>query len=284
MTCAWKQLLAVLPVWMRKEVDQYRQEPLQELRLRINAPPALVLAQRTCWLNRNITREDLTFTVNTASSYSPWTAASAAKGYLTIAGGHRMGLCGEVVVQQGRVTGFREISSLCIRVARDFPGIAGDLKTLSGSILLLGPPGSGKTTLLRDLIRQKELSDTVCVVDQRKELFPEGLPRGNRVDVLSGCSKKEGIRMLLRTMGPGCIAMDEITDPEDTTALLEAANCGVSLLATAHAGSLDDYRQRKIYRPLWENQIFPWVVVLQKDKSYTLERMTKCTASGLVRS
>ncbi len=284
MTCAWKQLLAVLPVWMRKEVELYREQPLQELRLRINAPPVLVLADRSCRLSRNITREDLTFTVNAASSYSPWTAASAARGFLTISGGHRMGLCGEAVVQQGSVTGFREISSVCIRIARDFPGIAADLKTLPGSILLLGPPGSGKTTLLRDLIRQKALSETICVVDERKELFPEGLPRGTPVDILSGCSKKEGIRMLLRTMGPSCIAMDEITDPEDTAALLEAANCGVRLLATAHAGSLADYRQRRIYRPLWENQIFPWVLVLQTDKSYTLERMTKCTASGLAQS
>lgn len=282
MTCAWKQLLAVLPIWMRKEVDIHKDILLQELRLRINAPPELVFADKACWINRTITPEDLNYIINAASRYSPWTAATMAKGYITVSGGHRIGVCGETVIQQGSVTGFRNITSVCIRIARDFPGIAADLKRISGSVLLLGPPGSGKTTLLRDLIRQKADSETVCVVDERKELFPEGLPPGKRVDILSGCSKSAGIAMLLRTMGPSCIAMDEITDPEDAYALQEAANCGIHLLATAHATSVSDYQQRTIYRPLWENRIFPLILVLKKDKSYTIERMSQCVTNGLV--
>ena len=284
MTCAWKELLAILPVWMRKEVDLQKDKLPQELRLRINAPPELIFSGKSIWLNRNVSSEDLSYTVNTACSYSPWAATSTAKGYITVTGGHRIGICGEAVVQQGSISGFRNISSLCIRIARDFSGIAKYLTEIPGSILLLGPPGSGKTTLLRDLIRQKEQTEVVCVVDERKELFPEGLPRGKRIDILSGCSKKEGIRMLLRTMGPNYIAMDEITDSEDTNALLEAVNCGVHLMATAHASSLTDYQQRKVYQPLWENQIFPTVLVLRKDKSYTVERMTKWTTNGSVQS
>ena len=178
MTCAWKQLLAVLPIWMRKEVDIHKDMLPQELRLRINAPPELVFADKSCWINRAITPEDLNYIINAASRYSPWTAATMAKGYITVSGGHRIGVCGETVIQQGSVTGFRKITSVCIRIARDFPGIAADLKRISGSVLLLGPPGSGKTTLLRDLIRQKTDSETVCVVDERKELFPEGLSPG----------------------------------------------------------------------------------------------------------
>lgn len=282
MTCAWKELLAVLPMWMRKDVDTLGAASLQELRLRINSPPELVFPEESRWLNRIVTREDLNYTVNAASSYSPWTAASAARGYITAMGGHRIGLCGEAVVQQDTVVGIRQVSSLCIRIARDFPGIAAGLGKITGSVLILGPPGWGKTTLLRDLIRQREKTERICVVDERGELFPEGLPRGNRTDVLTGCSKGEGIPMLLRTMGPGCIAVDEITDPADALALLQAANCGVRLLATAHGVSVSDFQKRSVYRPLLDNHVFDVFLVLKKDRSYTMERMTQCSISGLV--
>lgn len=274
MTCAWKELLAVLPIWMRKDVDTLGAASLQELRLRINSPPELVCASKRHWLSRNITSEDLNYTINAASRYSPWTAASSAQGFITVLGGHRIGICGEAVVHQGTITGIQNVTSLCIRIARDYPGIAAGLEQITGSVLILGAPGWGKTTLLRDLIRQRQKTDVICVMDERRELFPAGLPWGKRIDILSGCSKKDGIQMLLRTMGPSCIAMDEITDPEDTFALLDAANCGVQLLATAHAASLLDFRQRRIYQPLLENQIFDVFLVLNRDKSYTMERMT----------
>lgn len=282
MTCAWKELLTVLPVWMRKEVDTQGADSLQELRLRINSPPELVSSEGSRCLERSITQEDLHYTVNAASRYSPWAAASAAQGYITVTGGHRIGLCGEAVVQQGMVSGIKNISSLCIRVARDFPGIAARAASITGSVLIIGPPGWGKTTLLRDLIRQREKADEICVVDERGELFPEGLPRGRRVDVLSGCSKRDGIPMLMRTMGPSCIAVDEITDPEDSLSLLQAANCGVRLLATAHAASVSDFCQRTVYRSLLENNVFDVFLVLRQDKSYTMERMAQWVTSGSV--
>ena len=282
MTCAWQEFLGVLPIWMRKEVDRLGKGSLQELRLRMQAPPELLFSEESRWLERPVSREDLNYTINAASRYSPWTAQSAAQGYLTVAGGHRIGLCGEAVVQQGLVTGMKNISSLCIRIARDFPGIAASASKLPGSLLILGPPGWGKTTLLRDLIRQLENTEKIGVVDERGELFQEGIPRGNRVDILSGCPKQDGIPMLLRTMGPTCIAVDEITTAEDTGALLQAANCGVRLLATAHGSSVSDLRLRKIYRPLLENAVFAAVLVLKKDKSFTTERMTEWVTSGSV--
>ena len=283
MTCAWKELLAVLPNWMRKEVDNLGADSARELRLHMNSPPELVCSSDTRRLERNISQEDIQYILNAASRYSPWTAGTVARGYLTAAGGHRIGLCGEAVVQQGKITGLRSISSLCIRIARDFPGIAAELRNLGGSILILGPPGWGKTTLLRDLIRQNQNTERIAVVDERGELFPEGLPGGSSVDVLSGCSKCEGIPMLLRTMGPDCIAVDEITEPEDACALLQAAGCGVRLFATAHGRSVSDFRQKHLYRPLLENRVFDNLVVLHKDNSYTTERMTEWVTNGLVR-
>lgn len=284
MTCAWKELLAVLPLWLRKEVDEKKGKSLREIRLRINSPPQLIFRGRVLWLERIITSEDLQYVVNAASQYSPWTAATAAQGYLTARGGHRIGLCGETVNHRGDITGMGKLTSLCIRVAGDFPGIASDLDTVSGNLLILGAPGWGKTTLLRDLIRRLSQKETVCLVDERGELFPAGIEGGKCLDVLAGCDKKRGIPMLLRTMGPSAIAVDEITEPEDVHALLQAECCGVRLLATAHAASLADFRSRGVYRPLLEKHVFQTFAVLKSDNTYTVERISKWTTDGLAQS
>lgn len=273
MMCAWKEFLSVLPLWLRQEVDSPGREDLQELRLRVNAPPELVLKKRSCWLNRTVSREDLNYCVNTASRYSPWAAATSAKGYITAPGGHRIGMCGEAVCKEGEVGGIREVTSLCIRVARDFPGIGKVAGDLEGSILILGAPGWGKTTLLRDMARHIAEEESVSVVDERRELYPDGFLRGKRMDVLTGCPKPEGIDMVLRTMGPSWIAVDEITAQEDCNALIQAANCGVRLLATAHAGSVRDFRSRNLYGPLVSQRIFDTLVMLRPDKTCTVERM-----------
>lgn len=274
MMCAWKELLGILPQKLRRDVDSLGKESLEELRLRMGAPPELVTGTGSRWLSTAVTREDLNFVVNAASRYSPWAAVTASQGYLTAPGGHRIGLCGEAVCRNGVLEGIREISSLCIRVARDFPGVAGKAGDNTGSALILGAPGWGKTTLLRDLIRQRGAREQVSVVDERGELFPAGFSRGQRVDVLTGCPKAEGILTVLRTMGPSVIAVDEITEEGDCMALLKAVNCGVQLLATAHACSVEDIRNRKIYGVLIKNRVFDTFLVLRKDKSYKVERMT----------
>ena len=272
MKCAWKELLSILPPWLAAEVE--RRDMLQELRLRLDSPPELVFPEESQWLRRPVCRADLLFCVNTASRYSPWAAQTMANGYLTAPGGHRIGLCGEAVVNRGVMTGFREITSLCIRVARDFPGIGENAAGLSGSILLIGPPGSGKTTLLRDIIRTISQRETVAVVDEREELFPVEFRQGaKRMDVLTGCAKAEGIEIALRCMGPSSLAVDEITAEADCEALLRAGWCGVRLLATAHAASLQDLYRRAVYRPLVKAQLFSHVLVLHRDKSWREERM-----------
>lgn len=276
MNCSWKELLGILPMWCRQAVDELGRQTLQELRLRLGCVPELVRNDGNRKLSRTVTAQDLSYIVNTASQYSPWASVTSAKGYITAPGGHRIGLCGQAVVQGNAMTGFRQISSLCIRVARDFPGIAQPIAFSGGSVLIIGSPGCGKTTLLRDLIRQR--SDTgkgsVAVVDERCELFPIGFSTGYRTDVLTGCTKVQGIDILLRTMGPETIAVDEITSEADCEALLKAGWCGVKLLATAHASCKEDLYARPVYQPVVRSKLFQTLVILQQDKSFRAERMT----------
>lgn len=273
MRCAWNELMAVLPLWIREQMNSDYSETAQEIRLRIHAPPEIVSRNGCCWLEGKVCEDDLTHIIHTTTRYSPWTAASASQGYITASGGHRIGMCGEAVCKNGIITGIHNLRSLCIRIARDFSGIAGAAGEMKTSMLILGAPGTGKTTLLRDLIRKIAETSHVCVVDERCELFPSGFQEGKFQDTLTGCPKCVGIEMLLRAMGPDFIAVDEITAEQDCQALVRAACCGVNLLATAHAGNLEDYYQREVYRPLREKKLFQTALVLHRNKTFTVERM-----------
>ena len=193
-----------------------------------------------------------------------------AQGYLTAPGGHRIGLCGE-----GAGETLREVTSVCIRIARDYSGIAAGLP-MEGNLLILGPPGSGKTTLLRDYLRQRARRSAVAVVDERREIFPEGFDHSGSLDVLSAVEKGRGMDMVLRCMSPSVIAVDEITCADDCSALLRAAWCGVDLVATAHARSLRDLRERPVYRPLLDTMLFEKAVVLDADQRWHIREVTKC--------
>jgi len=280
MRCAWQAYLKLIPHRMRKDIDLQGREELQELRFRIGAELELVFQQGSRRLPYVVTNDDITFVINTASEYSPWAAASVSRGYVTAQGGHRVGICGIATVQNGIMTGVSQPTSLCIRVARDFDNIAAGLETLEESILIIGPPNSGKTTLLRDLIRMKSNrgQGNISVVDEREELFPlvKGLPcfpPGSQTDIMTACPKNTGIETVLRTMSPQWIAVDEITAKADCDALLYAGWCGVNLLATAHAGTVQDLKTRPVYSPIVDYGLFSTVVIIQKDKAWRIERM-----------
>lgn len=278
MGCQWQLFLNILPLWLRGAVDGQGSKDLQELRLRIKQPPELVKKGYSEWLSRNISKEDIAFCINTATKYSPWTSSSITEGFITAPGGHRIGVCGECIYDGKNLKNMNTVTSVCIRVAREYTGIASDFYNRKGSILIIGKPGSGKTTFLRDLVRgiSDRSNGSVVVLDERREIFPnmEGsalFQQGKRTDVISGCKKSAALEMALRTMSPATIALDEITSQDDCTALISGAWCGVRLIATAHAGNRDELYARVVYKPLMDQGIFRSLVVLRPDQSWQEE-------------
>lgn len=283
MRCAWQSYLKLLPPWLSTQVDALGKDALQELRLRVGQAPLLVLKEQSVYLKRIVCGEDLQHIINAATQYSPWSAQSIRSGYVTVQGGHRIGICGECILQNDGVTAIRYPTSLCLRVARDFYGIAKGTHTIQGNILIIGSPGTGKTTLLRDVIRQraKHNHESIAVVDERGEIFPTVGQTScfiidGAVDILQFCPKHMGTDMLLRTMNPSCIAVDEITKKEDCDALYRAGWCGVTLIATAHAANKDELFNRPVYRPIIDSGLFQTLLIMQPDKSWKAERVALC--------
>lgn len=279
MDCQWTTLVHILPLWMRESVNALQAQCLQEIRLRIGVGPSFVCKDKHIRMQRTVTKDDLAFCINTASRYSPWSSQTIARGFITVQGGHRIGICGTVAMQNDRLISIRDVSSLCIRIARQFPGIGERAAAIQGNILILGRPGSGKSTLLRDIIRSKsKKGKVICVIDERQEIFPcvEGVPcfqTGENTDILSGCTKAEGIDIATRVMNPDIIAVDEITAKSDCESLVNAGWCGISLLATAHASNKQDFFERPVYKPLVESRLFDTLIILQMDKSWRTERV-----------
>lgn len=275
----------------RAQLDENR---LQEIRLRIGSPLLVVydggeymidfdgtLRKEICG-GYQITEQDLRDTLQIVSSYSLYAFEEEVRqGFLTIAGGHRVGMAGRTVVEHGVVRGMRHISFLNIRLAHQIRGCADRIlphlvvDRQPVSTLIVSPPRCGKTTLLRDLVRQ--LSDgsacadgrTVGVVDERSEIggCHLGIPQnevGMRTDILDCCPKAEGMMMLIRSMAPEIVAVDEIGDSRDADAIASVMNCGCKLLATVHGQSPDDIMKKPLLAHLLREKLFERFVYLQR--------------------
>jgi len=214
------------------------------------------------------------------------------QGFITIRGGHRVGICGKAVCDGKEIKTFREISSLNFRIAQQIIGIADGIidKIIDGetikSTLLIAPPQMGKTTLLRDIIRQISDRGFKCgVTDDRGELAAMygGVPCndiGAQTDVIDGAPKAEAIELLLRTMSPKVIAGDEIVSDEDVAALRIAAGTGVKIIATTHGSSAEEVLSRRVLKPMFEDKIFDSAIVIRRDFS-TPESVTYTEAVRL---
>ena len=294
---AYFQAADVLPLLLRRQallLPPEQRELAEEFRLRCGAPLSVLISGRETSLDGPpVTRELLEQLVELASRASVHAVLDQlSQGYLTIQGGHRVGLCGTAVLREGQVHTLRLLSSAAVRIARQVPGCARRTARLlrdgNGihSALILSPPGVGKTTLLRDLIRVLSSGEVgeplrVGVADERGELAAcwDGRPQldlGPRCDVMSGCPKAQAMLILLRAINPQVLAADEITAPADIDALELAAGCGVSLLATAHGASPEDLRRRPLYRRLLESGCFSRLVLLSptpQGRSCTVEAL-----------
>jgi len=291
-----KQLTRLFSGEIRRRLISLRPdyENIREIRLRTNGPVQIIGQGGTYYLSGSgkltknpeqaymVTKEDIRETMEFAGNYSLYAYESElSEGFLTVEGGHRIGVAGKVVRNGSKVAGMRYISSVNVRVAHEIKGCARGILPLleeDGRIchtLLISPPGCGKTTLLRDMIRLLSGGDeednytyTVGVVDERGEIAGAhmGIPTrniGRFVDVLDGCPKAEGMLMLLRSMTPDILAVDEIGKEEDVEAIVYAGCCGCTIIATMHGNTMEELKRKPFCRSFLEEKIFERYVFLE---------------------
>ena len=281
------QALALFPPALGQAIahtQRDRQELVEEICCRIGQVPVLLTQAHVYPAEcRAILAGDLDYLLERATGASVYAAGEQIRqGYLQTAGGCRVGLCGCAYGQAaGQIDGIRQLISVSVRIPHAVPVCADALlpqllRDGFCSTLILSPPGNGKTTLLRDLIRVLSLGDAehralrVAVIDERCELAVcckgrAQMELGNHTDVLSLCPKAVGIPMVLRGMNPQVIAVDEITAEEDIRAMCLAANCGVGLLASIHAASVDELHQKPLWRELLRARVFRRCIVIRSN-------------------
>ncbi len=271
-----------LPRRIREVLPEESLVDVQEIRLRSGQPFLLKKAEGVFSLQKSggllfapwekgirISTADLRETVSLLSAYSLYAFEEELRqGYITIEGGHRVGFCGKAVLENGEIRTLRQINALNIRIAREQKGWGEQFlpclieEDTFCHTLIVSPPGCGKTTLLRDIVRcLSERGKTVGVVDERGEIAPlrDGIPQmdvGPCTDVLEGCPKAKGMVLLLRSMSPDIIAVDELGRKEDIEAVEEALYAGVKLVATAHGRDFADLETRPQLRDLIRQKVF----------------------------
>ena len=273
----YEQLRGMTPMMIDK---------MEELRIRVGRPLEVIVGGEPYFFSYEVTHSDADQLLNNIGQFSLYTLEEELKrGYITIAGGHRVGLAGKVILENGSVKAIRDISSFNIRVAREKIGAAEPLTSYlyDGEwqhTMLIGAPQTGKTTILRDIARMISSGNEklgiapqkVGIVDERSEIAGcvHGVPQlefGTRVDVLDGCPKAEGMMMMIRSMSPDVLIVDEIGRAADTQAVLEAVNAGIKLMITTHGHTLDEIKKRPIIAEILKQNIFERFIELKRSKS-----------------
>jgi len=238
---------------------------LEEVRIRLGQPTELVVNGRSIWAGNAADEADMEQLLCALSGRALYRfEQQMAEGYIPLPGGHRAGLCGRMVRREDRTWRMADVSSVCIRIARHIEGASAAIRVFlftpagrARRVLLLGAPGCGKTTVLRDAALYLAKSMHVAVVDEREELFAQriSVPQTG-MDVLAGVDKVLAFSMLIRSMAPQVVICDELGREEDVQAVLDAARCGVGVLASAHADGFDDLLRRPMMRKLFDAGAF----------------------------
>ncbi len=285
------EVIQILPESIRQLLRQLQPnviEQVEEIRLRVARPLEIIAAGKPHYPIENrdyyiVKADDAKFLLSQLSQYSMYAfEEELRRGFITIQGGHRVGLAGKVVLDQGHVKTLRDISSFNIRIARQTIGVAEKLVSQLYdsrwlSTIFIGPPQTGKTTMLRDVARlisegmpSRNIPPLkVGIVDERSEIAAsmKGVPQldlGMRVDVLDGCPKAEGMMMLIRSMSPDVLIVDEIGRREDVIAVQEALHAGVKVMTTAHGFTVEDVENRPELKVLFDLQAFERSVELTR--------------------
>lgn len=265
---------------------------ITELRLRAECPLMFITAHESVFLTENgketmlcrcglltVSQTEIEEIVAKACGYSVHSHQEDFKnGYLSLTGGHRIGLCGTAVSEDGVLRGIRAVTSLNIRIAKRVPNAADEVYSLCfarglQNILLVGPPKSGKSTVLRALVERLSSGNsgrlyTCAVVDERMELFPNNSCEQTPciADILSGYQKPDGISIAVRVLSPDIIFCDEIGSAADVRAIADGIRCGVHFVATAHAESIEQLKCRAELRPLFLSGAMDTAILLGTGK------------------
>ena len=286
---AFRQAISCLPPVRRAQMERLDgQEDIEELRFRAGQPPSAKTAAGEQQLPLEaVTSAELREILSRAAQYSVHSCTDSLRhGFVTLTGGHRLGVCGTAAEEDGHILGVRGLSSLNLRIAHQAEDLQAHIARWVGedepqSVLLISPPGYGKTTLLREWVRWfSDRGFTAAIADERSEIaaLADGVPQlavGRCTDVMEGCSKRQAAVMLLKTMSPALLALDEITAPEDAEAVSLCTHCGTAVAACAHAAGLDDLRQRPLYRELLALGAFHQAVIIEKQGGQRIYRMER---------
>lgn len=289
-----KEIIEMLPESISYQIKLLHPKSMsriEEIRIRIMKRVEVIIAGKPIYLSYEVTYDDTINLLNELSNYSIYTLEEELrKGYITVKGGHRVGLSGRVITENGRVKAIRDVTSFNIRIAKERIGISEryipylyDRNWLN--TLIIGPPQTGKTTLLRDFARvistgYKQIeAKKVCIVDERSEIAGcvQGVPQhqfGERVDVLDACPKAEGMMMMIRSMSPDVLIVDEIGTKEDAVAVMEAVHAGVQLLVSVHGHHASELKNRPSLKMLFEAKVFDRFLELsRKDGPGTVQQI-----------